>query len=594
MELGYIKADNTELFASLSPPDALDLETVQNYVPLYERFFALTPLNSKNLNLKHPLRLVRLGERQSRLHFQGWVADARSKKRPASVFFKFSPLLDPLRYITGRYDVDDQDLLSLPAPGGKGCHAKSSDPNNSAYVDSFFSYLASGLLQHHGILHALNSYGSFLAVKRDFIVDVCEDMEHLGASEFFAQHEGDKFYFDEAARAQFSRGLGTGRRRTPLALSDSEAPAAMEAVDVAESLQDLEAIFAPALEGAGAPGLELVFAAASDANQTRSGSARQSRTCSSRSSGTEDGAEGRMEQDGAGGSADSCSDADTCSSTPEDALHLVIKRFPVQAIALERCEATLDALMLRKRMSAEEWESAIFQVIATLLAYDKCFRFTHNDLHTNNVMYVHTDKQHLVYKISGHYYRVPTFGRLFKIIDFGRSIYEYRGKRMCSDSFHRKGDAATQYNCEPYMNPKRPRLEPNPSFDLCRLGCSLYDFLMDEYDDPEFRQPAVVEMMVDWCTDDKGRNIMYKSSGEERYPDFKLYKMIARTVHKHTPATALQNQCMERYLVPRSAIGRKARVMNIDTLPCYAVADAAPGAAAAGATAPGAASPTSA
>ena len=48
-------------------------------------------------------------------------------------------------------------------------------------------------------------------------------------------------------------------------------------------------------------------------------------------------------------------------------------------------------------------------------------------------------------------------------------------KVCCSDSFHRKGDAATQYNCEPYYNDNKPYIQPNPSFDLCRLSCSLFD-----------------------------------------------------------------------------------------------------------------------
>ena len=42
------------------------------------------------------------------------------------------------------------------------------------------------------------------------------------------------------------------------------------------------------------------------------------------------------------------------------------------------------------------------------------------------------------------------------------------------------GDAATQYNCEPYFNDKKPRLEPNFSFDLCRLGCSIFDYFIDD------------------------------------------------------------------------------------------------------------------
>ena len=44
---------------------------------------------------------------------------------------------------------------------------------------------------------------------------------------------------------------------------------------------------------------------------------------------------------------------------------------------------------------------------------------------------------------------------LFKIIDFGRSIYTFKGKLICSDSFHSKGDAATQYNCRTIFEQKQ-------------------------------------------------------------------------------------------------------------------------------------------
>ena len=124
-----------------------------------------------------------------------------------------------------------------------------------------------------------------------------------------------------------------------------------------------------------------------------------------------------------------------------------------------------------------------------------------------------------------------------KIIDFGRSIYKFKGRTYCSDSFAPGGDAATQYNCEPYYNDNKPVIEPNYSFDLCRLGCSIYDFIIDdeEYEDMNELQKIINK----WCTDDNNANILYKKNGSERYPEFKLYKMIARTVHKHTPQKQL-------------------------------------------------------
>ena len=37
-------------------------------------------------------------------------------------------------------------------------------------------------------------------------------------------------------------------------------------------------------------------------------------------------------------------------------------------------------------------------------------------------MYNKTDKQHIIYCINKKYYKIPTFGRIIKIIDFGRAI----------------------------------------------------------------------------------------------------------------------------------------------------------------------------
>ena len=205
----------------------------------------------------------------------------------------------------------------------------------------------------------------------------------------------------------------------------------------------------------------------------------------------------------------------------------------------------------------------------SLIAYQKTLKLTHNDLHGNNIMYMKTDKKHLFYKYNNNYYKVPTFGRIFKIIDYGRAIYQYKGIRVCSDSFHKDGDAATQYNCEPFLDSNKPRLEPNFSFDLCRLGCSIFDYLIGELKEvEELDDSPIIKIITDWCKDDKGRNIMYKLDGQERYPEFKLYKMIARTVHNHSPDKVLKDSFFERYLTGRKAT-KKHHVMDIDVLPEY-------------------------
>ena len=71
---------------------------------------------------------------------------------------------------------------------------------------------------------------------------------------------------------------------------------------------------------------------------------------------------------------------------------------------------------------------------------------------------------------------------------------------------------------------------------------------------------------MNWCLDDDNRNILYKNNDEERYPDFKLYKMIARKVHNHIPMKELNREYFNNYVVPKKEIKRGSKIINIDTL----------------------------
>jgi hypothetical protein len=250
----------------------------------------------------------------------------------------------------------------------------------------------------------------------------------------------------------------------------------------------------------------------------------------------------------------------------ERELFAYIDNFPVQMICLEKCKGTMDRLFEDGFINETTGAAALMQIIMTLIMYQKSFSFTHNDLHTNNIMYIDTDIEYLCYIVDEKTYKVPTYGKIFKIIDFGRGIYKFNGNQFCSDSFAPDGDAATQYNCEPYMNENKPRLEPNPSFDLSRLACSIYDFVIDDdenLDDLDDFQKLVLK----WCTDDHGKNVLYKRNGEERYPNFKLYKMIARTVHNCIPKEQLTLPLFSQFLV--ASTDGDIVIMNIDDIPIY-------------------------
>jgi hypothetical protein len=251
-------------------------------------------------------------------------------------------------------------------------------------------------------------------------------------------------------------------------------------------------------------------------------------------------------------SEDEWSTDDSSVDVEVEELTLIIDKIPTQVVSIECCEMTFDSILESDKITMEELESAMFQVIVMLHVYQTVFQFTHNDLHTNNIMYITTDKTHLSYKINNVYYKIPTYGKIYKIIDFGRSIYTVKDTLICSDSFSENGTAHTQYNFKPFYNPDKPVIEPNPSFDLCRLACSMVDFIVEDFRHiDDYKKVPVYDMILSWLYDDNNVNILYKKNGEERYPDFKLYKMIARLVHHHTPEKQFGHECFKKYITTK-------------------------------------------
>ena len=167
MEFSYKKNDNTDLFRNLEKDYLTNISKLQNYIPIYDKFFSLNESNYNSINLNNNY-IKSIDNKESENKYKGVVRDYSNNEKICEVFFKYSPLLDPVKYITGKYD-SSQNILDLPKYNTKIGYAKIRDPNNSAYVDGFFSYLTSGLLNEHKFIHGIDYYGSFLGIKNDFL-----------------------------------------------------------------------------------------------------------------------------------------------------------------------------------------------------------------------------------------------------------------------------------------------------------------------------------------------------------------------------------------------------------------------------------------
>jgi hypothetical protein len=606
ININYQKRKNTELFKSFEEPNSLYLSNTQNYIPIYTRFFNLNDKNYNSITLNNKWVLSNVEPKETSIDedsknvFNCRIKNIDTNKvKEREVFFKLAPLLDPYKYMIGKYDVSNPKLFNLPKLNSTDddCSPKCNDCNNSAYVDGLFLYLSSQLTNTHKFVNGVYYYGSYLAIKNDFKINVFDDIDYLNSSDFFNKNKNILFKIDDYNHL-FQHETA---KLKPITIGNNISLTSIHSFndDIFEDLFDDNSniIHLNDLKDMSIDLIDLTNNHLIDQNHL---TLKSNSTCSSRSSYTNNDDYSQEDCENCGGDEvfDSSSekldevnslknenneinddneewtdDSDEDGDLEEERLEVTIPKFPVQVIAMEYCENTFDNLILTEELTTEEWLSAFMQIIMVLITYQKAFNFTHNDLHTNNVMYNHTDKKYLYYCYKKKYYKVPTFGRIFKIIDFGRSIFKFDGKVFCSDSFQMGNDAATQYNTEPYFNEHKPRLEPNPSFDLCRLACSIFDYIIDDFEEikdlSKITDP-VKRLIFEWCLDDKGINMLYKNNGVERYPEFKLYKMIARCVHNHTPQAQLERPEFDSFSKGASVgIKNMNEVIDIDKVSSY-------------------------
>jgi hypothetical protein len=602
ININYQKRKNTELFKGLESPSSLFLSKTQNYIPIYNRFFSLNDTNYNNINLNHKWYITSLSEREKDEDDYNKLYSCRiknintNKVKDKDVFFKMAPLLDPFKYLIGKYSNDDK-IFNLPDINSDEtyCNNKILDMNNSAYVDGLFLFLSSNLIYENNFQHGVDYYGSFLAVKNNFVLNVYDDIDYLNNSDFFNKNKSVLFKVDEYEHLFHVQ--NEDAKLKPLKIEhnlSAKSNISIKSFDneIFEDMFNDDNKLVNLEDLKGGDFSELIDITNSDLTSDNENkvSLKSNSSCSSRTSYTVDGdncddcpvsdqllekidqnelEENELEENELVEEDDTKweDDDDDDDSFEEEIINATIPQFPVQVICMEYCENTFDDLILSTDLKEEEWLSAFMQIIMILITYQKSFSFTHNDLHSNNVMYNYTDKKFLYYCYKKQYYKVPTFGRIYKIIDFGRSIYKYNGKLFCSDSFQIGNDAATQYNTEPYFNEKKPRLEPNFSFDLCRLACSIFDYVVEDMSEVKdiSKCDPVKRLIVEWCLDDKGINVLYKNNGQDRYPDFKLYKMIARCVHNHTPQAQLERPEFKAYTNFKGTLPND--VIDIDKIP---------------------------
>jgi hypothetical protein len=463
-------------------------------------------------------------------------SNATSEVMDISGFCKITHLLDAYKMIQGDYPMSQHP--ALPAPGKKSAkvYSKIHDPHNQAYVDAVACYMLSKFREADHSPHFSLFYGAYLAIAKEYYYNITED---------FSEIRFDSWFWKKQKESVFKLVGFDGN--TPL-------PADDPLIEIPEDSSDWSSD------------------EESDLSELEVGDYKSEGAGSLHSASISTASEESEESEG----------SDELGKDYK--FFAVLPEFPTMLMFLESNKDTMDSLLdpenpdMDVKIGTPEWEQRwtawIFQVIAALCQIQSLWAMTHNDLHSNNILWVPTDKEFIYYKTKdGRNWKVPTYGKLFRIIDFGRAIYTHNDTLCISDDYWPDNEAGTQYNFGPLYDPKEPRAYPNASFDLCRLSVSILEILFLENPPPNKDGGAVLSseegrvqketvselfnVMWSWLIDDDGRNVLWEADQSERYPGFDLYRVIAQKVKNAVPREQLDKAPFNKFVSSELPEGEK-------------------------------------
>ena len=87
MEITYKKLNNKLLFDNLEKEELLNVTKIQNYIPLYKKFFDLNDSNYNNINLNNNLFLVDVVNKENDNKFIGKVNSDKGNIKEKKIYF---------------------------------------------------------------------------------------------------------------------------------------------------------------------------------------------------------------------------------------------------------------------------------------------------------------------------------------------------------------------------------------------------------------------------------------------------------------------------------------------------------------------------
>ena len=480
---------------------------------------------------------------------------------------KVAHLLNPIHFLEGRYSFPTLNKLPWHDKPYKSAIQKLQSPFNQAYVDALGMYLTSRLVEDNKSPHFLPYYGSVTAIADEYIYNITDDYPSYRNESWFWQ--------------------ALKKKKVPFRITNQYEPQATVPDEVVAAITTPPANCDLFGDGdnvsIGSDEDDLLHMRKSAEVVETPDHIGEVEEAESIKTASEDDDDDTNEDD------DDCSDNESTGS--EVQIGLEFKEMPVLLSFQKEADGVMDDLFFdEEEVGAKagtaaweaRWTAWIFQVTAALAQMQSAYNMTHNDLHTNNVVWTETKDEYLFYKSAvdpKEMFKVPTYGKIFHIIDFGRAIFRVGHRQWISDDYIGDNDAAGQYNFGPIYNPRKPKVVPNMSFDLARFAVSCLEEIFPDQPPKKKRSPVklseepgrtmwettspLFNMLWNWLLTDKGENVLWDADDEDRYPDFRLYEVIARSCFNAVPSEQLTKAPFAAFRCDAAAVTEGAKVYDI-------------------------------
>jgi hypothetical protein len=544
---------------------------LQRYHPALDIFkIPESALSHKNIELPSKYHINSWGT-QDESNPKIWNATRTTddtSSEPSKVFVKSVHLLNPIDLIKEKYIVPEHPLLPQSENTWKKTLTKLHSHNNQAYVDTVANFVVSRFRELDLTPHCVLYYGATTGISTKYQFNISQEYDTYRQCRWFwngmASHSarltvvrGDADIEDVPNFDEIYKEITT----CPFEDDESEASEVElePLIDTIQDNTDIESIKSFTFDN--------IEEDAENVTDIFEINKKITKRTSLKKLDSESETESEITSDDSDDESEESVelDIDIC---------LEIPNMPVVLIYQEAQDGVMDTLLDEDEIDGFErgsqgWESRwvawMFQVVAALSFLQSAICFTHNDLHSNNILWRKTDKKFLYYKAKdGTIWRVPTFGKIFSIIDFGRSIFRLGKHLWVSDDHWPDQEAGDQYNFGPFFDHTKPKNSPNPSFDLARLAISLIDGLYDEKPDKkkgkgipiisqegnwkvyETKSP-LFNLLWSWTVNKDGATVYEDENEDEKYDGFDLYIRIAHDVHNAIPKDQIHKPIFSQF-----------------------------------------------